>query len=101
MIGCGIRCLSPKYVKTSPAGEILLTDDEVDLYRLPIPMSSIFDGGPMITAGVVIARDPERTHRSPHDLVVILHERGDARVRLRPRPSFDRARSWQRKRSHR
>ena len=33
--------------------------DDVDLYRLPIPMSSIFDGGPMITAGVVIARDPE------------------------------------------
>src|SRR5438105_11944361 len=51
--------IPPKYVKTSPAGEILLTDDEVDLYRLPIPMSSIFDGGPMITAGVVIARDPE------------------------------------------
>src|SRR6266516_4362315 len=25
----------------------------------PIPMSSIYDGGPMITAGVVIARDPE------------------------------------------
>src|SRR5215470_13062776 len=27
--------------------------------KLPIPMSSIYDGGPMITAGVVIARDPE------------------------------------------
>src|SRR5215831_8218359 len=39
--------------------EITLTGDEVDLYRLPIPMSSIYDGGPMITAGVVIARDPE------------------------------------------
>src|SRR4029434_4976052 len=33
--------------------------DDVDLYKLPIPMSSIFDGGPMITAGVVITRDPE------------------------------------------
>ena len=33
--------------------------DDVDLYKLPIPMSSIYDGGPMITAGVVIARDPE------------------------------------------
>src|SRR6187549_4019930 len=28
-------------------------------YDVPIPMSSIFDGGPMITAGVVIAKDPE------------------------------------------
>ena len=36
-----------------------LVGDDVDLYKLPIPMSSIYDGGPMITAGVVIARDPE------------------------------------------
>src|SRR5216684_9352734 len=51
--------IPPTYVKSSPAREITLVDDEVDLYRLPIPMSSIYDGGPMITAGVVIARDPE------------------------------------------
>src|SRR5437899_11143049 len=51
--------IPPKYVKTSPARQIVLTGEEVDLYKLPIPMSSIFDGGPMITAGVVIARDPE------------------------------------------
>ena len=51
--------IAPKHVKTSATREIVLTGDDVDLYRLPIPMSSIFDGGPMITAGVVIARDPE------------------------------------------
>jgi 2,5-furandicarboxylate decarboxylase 1 len=51
--------IAPKYVKTSPARELVLIGDDVDLYKLPIPMSSIFDGGPMITAGVVIARDPE------------------------------------------
>src|SRR5215470_4259834 len=51
--------IPPKYVKSSPTREVTLVDDEVDLYRLPIPMSSIYDGGPMITAGVVIARDPE------------------------------------------
>src|SRR6266508_2620713 len=49
----------PKYVKTSPARDVVVAGEEVDLYKLPIPMSSIFDGGPMITAGVVIARDPE------------------------------------------
>ena len=41
--------------------------DVVDLYSrsLPIPMSSIYDGGPMITAGVVIvARDPRARHES-------------------------------------
>ena len=53
------RPIPPKYVKTSPTRESVLLGDDVDLYKLPIPMSSIYDGGPMITAGVVIARDPE------------------------------------------
>ena len=51
--------IPPQYVKTSPTREVTLVGDEVDLFKLPIPMSSIYDGGPMITAGVVIARDPE------------------------------------------
>ena len=51
--------IPPKYVETAPSKEVIEVDGEVDLFRLPIPMSSIYDGGPMITAGVVIARDPE------------------------------------------
>jgi 2,5-furandicarboxylate decarboxylase 1 len=51
--------INPRHVKTSPTKEVILTGDQVDLFRLPVPMSSIFDGGPMITAGVVISRDPE------------------------------------------
>ena len=33
--------------------------DEVDLYRLPVPVHAEKDGGPYFDAGVVIARDPE------------------------------------------
>jgi 2,5-furandicarboxylate decarboxylase 1 len=51
--------IPPKLVKTSPTREVTYVGDDVDLYKLPIPMSSIYDGGPMITAGVVIAKDPE------------------------------------------
>lgn len=51
--------INPVRVKTSPTKEVIQRGDDVDLFRLPIPMSSIYDGGPMITAGVVIARDPE------------------------------------------
>src|SRR4051794_20630290 len=51
--------IPPKYLNTSPTREVVLLGDDVDLYKLPIPMSSIYDGGPMITAGVVIAKDPE------------------------------------------
>src|SRR6266852_2577288 len=51
--------IPPRRVNGSPTREVTLVGDDVDLYKLPIPMSSIYDGGPMITAGVVIARDPE------------------------------------------
>ena len=51
--------IPPQAREISPTREVTLIGDDVDLYRLPIPMSSIYDGGPMITAGVVIARDPE------------------------------------------
>ncbi|HXF88995.1 MAG TPA: UbiD family decarboxylase [Xanthobacteraceae bacterium] len=51
--------IPPRQVKTSPTREVTYVGENVDLYKLPIPMSSIYDGGPMITAGVVIARDPE------------------------------------------
>jgi 2,5-furandicarboxylate decarboxylase 1 len=51
--------LGPRIVEKARHKEVVETGDQVDLYRLPIPMSSIHDGGPMITAGVVIAKDPE------------------------------------------
>ena len=50
--------IGPQRVETSATEEIILTGDQVDLFKL-VPMSSIYDGGPMITAGVVMARDPE------------------------------------------
>ena len=39
--------------------DVILTKNKVDLYQLPVPVFSVMDGGPMITAGVVIAEDPE------------------------------------------
>ena len=51
--------IAPRYVESSPHRQVMRLGADVDLYKLPIPMSSIYDGGPMITAGVVIARDPE------------------------------------------
>src|SRR4030081_304172 len=35
------RPILPKYLKSSPTREVVLLDDAVDLYKLPIPMSSI------------------------------------------------------------
>ncbi len=51
--------IKPKMLNGSPTHEVVMQGDDVDLYKIPIPMSSIYDGGPMITGGVVLARDPE------------------------------------------
>jgi 2,5-furandicarboxylate decarboxylase 1 len=56
------RPIEPVTVNAGPARELLLEGDDVDLYRLPIPLFSILDGGPMITAGVTLARDPDGEH---------------------------------------
>ena len=51
--------IAPRYIETPPHKQVIMSGDDVDLFKLPIPMSSIYDGGPMITAGVVMANDPE------------------------------------------
>src|SRR5258706_6874365 len=51
--------IAPIMVNSRRPREVTHLGDDVDLYKVPIPMSSIYDGGPMITAGVVIAKDPE------------------------------------------
>ena len=57
--------IPPKYVKTSPTREVVLVGDDVDLYKLPIPMSSIYDGGPMITgSGTLIPGMPRTVNTS-------------------------------------
>jgi UbiD family decarboxylase len=51
--------IPPKMVASSTTREVTLVGEDADLYKLPIPMCSVFDGGPVITAGIVIAKDPE------------------------------------------
>ena len=51
--------IKPKRVNRAPVKDVILTKNKVDLYRLPVPIFSVMDGGPMITAGVVIAEDSE------------------------------------------
>ncbi|MGE5527018.1 MAG: UbiD family decarboxylase [Rhodospirillaceae bacterium] len=53
------RPIPPRYVESAPHRQLVRVGDDVDLFSLPIPMSSIYDGGPMITAGIVMARDEE------------------------------------------
>lgn len=51
--------IPPEVVESGRDRDIVLSGDDVDLFKLPVPVCSVFDGGPTITAGVVIANDPE------------------------------------------
>ena len=53
------RPIAPDLVNSGPVREVVLEDEDVDLHGLPIPLFSVLDGGPMITAGVTISRDPD------------------------------------------
>lgn len=47
------------FVGPAPCQEVVLTGDDVDLTKLPVPTYSPLDGGPYITAGVVVSEDPD------------------------------------------
>lgn len=51
--------LPPETVSSGPVQEVVMTGDEVDLTKLPIPIHSELDAGPYITIGVQFAKDPE------------------------------------------
>jgi 2,5-furandicarboxylate decarboxylase 1 len=53
------RPISPVVVKQGSCQEVILAGEEVDLTRLPLPLQGELDGGPYISAGMTIARDPE------------------------------------------
>jgi 2,5-furandicarboxylate decarboxylase 1 len=51
--------IPPRVVPDGPVHEVVWTGDEVDLGRLPIPRVHPDDGGRFISAGLIVARDPE------------------------------------------
>ena len=43
----------------APCQEVVLTGDAIDVTKLPVPIYSPKDGGPYITAGIVVSENPE------------------------------------------
>lgn len=54
------RMVEPEVVDSAPCQEVVHLGNDVDLTTLPIPFLGEKDGGPFISAGVLIARDPEQ-----------------------------------------
>jgi 2,5-furandicarboxylate decarboxylase 1 len=51
--------IAPVMVKDAPVQENVITGDAIDLSALPVPKYSPDDGGPYITAGIVVSQDPK------------------------------------------
>src|ERR1700694_842846 len=52
--------IAPKMVKgNAPCHEVVITGDDIDINAFPIPTYSPKDGGPYITPGIVVSKDPE------------------------------------------
>ena len=51
--------IPPETISADGLHDVIQEGDEVDLFNLPVPIFGTLDGGPMITAGVIIAHDDE------------------------------------------
>jgi UbiD family decarboxylase len=51
--------IPPVVVADGPVHENIMTGDAIDISKLPIAKYSPLDGGPYITCGIVVSKDPE------------------------------------------
>jgi len=51
--------IAPRMLKGDAPYEVVITGDDIDINRFPIPTYSPKDGGPYITPGIVVSKDPE------------------------------------------
>ena len=51
--------IPPVEITNAPCQEVVIRGDNLDLSAIPIPIHAPGDGGPFITAGVTVGRDPE------------------------------------------
>lgn len=50
------RPVKPVVVTKAPCQENVITGDDIDLYKIPIPVHAPMDGGPFITGGVTVSK---------------------------------------------
>ena len=55
--------IAPVLVDDAPWKKNVVKGDQVDIRQLPIPIHAVHDGGPFITGGVIVTRDPSHPER--------------------------------------
>ncbi|HEU4367036.1 MAG TPA: UbiD family decarboxylase [Methylomirabilota bacterium] len=53
------RPVDPTLVSDGPCQEVVWQGDDVDLTSIPIPLMHVKDGGPYVSATMVVSKDPE------------------------------------------
>jgi len=76
--------ISPKLVNSGPVKEVISKGNEVDLTKLPIITHHEGDGAPYITAGIVVAKDPETGVRNASFGRLMLISKNELRTHLTP-----------------
>jgi len=79
------KLVDPKIVESGPVKDVVMKGEKVDLYRFPIFKHFEQDAGKYVTAGVVVAKDPETGIRnlSYHRLQLV--EKNKFRISLHSR----------------
>lgn len=83
--GSGKVTQESKFVQMADTGavkEVMLSGKEADLYRLPVLTHCEKDGGPYISAGVVITKDPETRKRAIQ--VIEIQLKGPRKLNISP-----------------
>jgi 2,5-furandicarboxylate decarboxylase 1 len=82
------RPIDARVVKDGPCQEVVRQGDDVDLTSIPIPLMHVKDGGPYISATMVVSKDPEygrnvgsyrMMYRTPRDTGIDLVSSSDMR----------------------
>jgi 2,5-furandicarboxylate decarboxylase 1 len=76
--------IEPKVVSTGPVKEVVKKHAEVDLTEFPIVTHCSKDAGPYVTAGIVVARDPETGQRNVS--INRMQYKGKAKLGIRMMP---------------
>jgi UbiD family decarboxylase len=76
--------LEPRLVSSAPVQADVRVGDEADLRRLPLVVHSEKDAAPYVTAGLVIAKDPETGIRNVSFNRMMLRSGREAGVRMMP-----------------
>lgn len=76
--------VEPVVVDGAPSQEVVHTGDDVDLRRLPLVTHSVKDAGPYVTAGAVIAHDPQTGQRNVSINRMMLAGAAETGIRMMP-----------------